>query len=413
MSLDLLFTKKQQEVLKALMSEDWFIAVLHGAVRSGKTYLNNYIFLYEVRRVAEIAKREGITNPMYILAGYTKSNIQDNVLNELSNVFGFEFKFDKFGSFELFGVKIVQTTHGTKNGVGRIRGMTAFGAYVNETSLANESVFEEIKARCSGKGARIIADTNPSHPEHWLKKNYIDSDSPSIRSFNFVLEDNTFLSQRYIDNLKASTPTGMFYDRTIKGLWVSGEGVVYPDFDITKHLIPAIDENGNHFPYWNCDEYIVGCDWGYSHYGSILVLGRIGNNWYLVEEYAEQYKEIDYWVNIALNITNRYGYIPFYCDSARPEHVDRFLREGINAINADKSIMSGIEHVAKLIKSDNFYIVKHDKDLHILKELYAYAWNDSTGLPIKENDDCLDALRYALYTHCYNPIEISNQSIFK
>ena len=77
MSLDLLFTKKQQEVLKALMSDDWFIAVLHGAVRSGKTYLNNYIFLYEVRRVAEIAKREGITNPMYILAGYTKSNIQD------------------------------------------------------------------------------------------------------------------------------------------------------------------------------------------------------------------------------------------------------------------------------------------------------------------------------------------------
>ncbi|MDX6765064.1 phage terminase large subunit, partial [Streptomyces sp. F8] len=108
-------------------------------------------------------------------------------------------------------MKIVQTTHGTKNGVGRIRGMTAFGAYVNETSLANESVFEEIKARCSGKGARIIADTNPSHPEHWLKKNYIDSDSPSIRSFNFVLEDNTFLSQRYIDNLKASTPSGMFY----------------------------------------------------------------------------------------------------------------------------------------------------------------------------------------------------------
>ncbi|OOV85840.1 terminase, partial [Oceanospirillum linum] len=66
MSLDLLFTKKQQEVLKALMSDDWFIAVLQGAVRSGKTYLNNYIFLYEVRRVAEIAKREGITNPMYI-----------------------------------------------------------------------------------------------------------------------------------------------------------------------------------------------------------------------------------------------------------------------------------------------------------------------------------------------------------
>lgn len=413
MSLDQLFTKKQQEVLKELQSNDWFIAVLHGAVRSGKTYLNNYIFLFEVRRVAQIAKELGIANPMYILAGYTKSNIQDNVLNELSNVFGFEFKFDKFGSFELFGVKIVQTTHGTKNGVGRIRGMTAFGAYVNETSLAKQEVFEEIKARCSGYGARIIADTNPDNPEHWLKKDYIDSDSPQIKSFNFTLDDNTFLSERYIENLKASTPTGMFYDRAIKGLWVSSDGVVYPDFYITKHVIQKYDEQGNPFPYWNCSEFICGCDWGYSHYGSIVVLGKYNNSWILIEEHSEQFKEIDYWVEIMQDVRKRFGNIPVYCDSARPEHVDRFIREGFNAINADKNVLSGIEFVGSLIKQDRFLIMRDgDSEMRVLKELYSYSWNEKTGQPVKENDDTLDAIRYALYTHCNNPIKFSNVGIF-
>lgn len=55
------------------------------------------------------------------------------------------------------------------NDLGRIRGMTSFGAYINEGTVANEEVFNEIKSRCSGEGARILVDTNPDQPEHWLK----------------------------------------------------------------------------------------------------------------------------------------------------------------------------------------------------------------------------------------------------
>ena len=129
----------------------------------------------------------------YILAGYSLGNIQDNILTELSNKYGFEFKFDKYNNFNLFGVKVVQTSHGSISGLGRIRGMTAFGAYINEASLANQEVFDEIKARCSGKGARIIADTNPDHPEHWLLKDYIKSGASGILSNHFSLDDNCLL----------------------------------------------------------------------------------------------------------------------------------------------------------------------------------------------------------------------------
>lgn len=392
MSLYDLYTPKQIEILKRVKDKDFFILGLHGAKRTGKTVINNDIFLRELRRVRKIANDLKIREPMYILAGVSSKTIQNNVLQELYNRYELEIKFDKHNSFTLFGVKVVQAFTGTIAGLGGIRGMTSFGAYINEASLANETVFKEIISRCSGDGARIVFDTNPDNPEHWLKKEYIDSESENIISYHFRLDDNTFLSERYIKNIKESTPTGMFYDRDIEGLWVTGEGVVYSDFDGNKHFIN--DVSGIDF-----ETYIAGVDWGYSHYGSIVVFGiDKENNWYLVEEHATQFKEIDYWVEIALGVKERYGNINFYCDSARPEHVERFRRERIRAINADKSILSGIEEVARLIKLDRFFVLS-SKVKQFKKEIYNYIWDEKTGNPVKENDDVMDAIRYAVYSH--------------
>lgn len=392
MNLNRLYTPKQIEILKRTNTEDFFILGLHGAKRTGKTVINNDIFLRELIRVRKIADKLKIKEPMYILAGVSSKTIQNNVLQEIYNRYQLDIKFDKHNSFTLFGVKVVQAFTGTIGGLGGIRGMTAFGAYVNEASLANEKVFKEIISRCSGEGARIVFDTNPDNPEHWLKKEYIDSKSENIISYHFELDDNTFLSPRYIQNIKESTPSGMFYDRDIRGLWVTGEGVVYSDFDSNKHFINDVDNI-------EFEAYIAGVDWGYSHFGSIVVFGIDKlNNWYLLEEHAKQFKEIDYWADVALDIKARYGNINFYCDSARPEHVERFRRERIRAINADKSVLSGIEEVARLIKLGRFFVVS-DKVKVFKKEIYNYVWDEKTGNPVKENDDVMDSMRYAIYSH--------------
>lgn len=392
MDLNRLYTPKQIEILKRTNTEDFFILGLHGAKRTGKTVINNDIFLRELIRVRKIADKLKIKEPMYILAGVSSKTIQNNVLQEIYNRYQLDIKFDKHNSFTLFGVKVVQAFTGTIGGLGGIRGMTAFGAYVNEASLANEKVFKEIISRCSGDGARIVFDTNPDNPEHWLKKEYIDSKSDNIISYHFELDDNTFLSPRYIQNIKESTPSGMFYDRDIRGLWVTGEGVVYSDFDSNKHFINDVDNI-------EFETYIAGVDWGYSHFGSIVVFGIDKlNNWYLLEEHAKQFKEIDYWADVALDIKARYGNINFYCDSARPEHVERFRRERIRAINADKSVLSGIEEVARLIKLGRFFVVS-DKVKVFKKEIYNYVWDEKTGNPVKENDDVMDSMRYAIYSH--------------
>ncbi|MGM0239467.1 PBSX family phage terminase large subunit [Enterococcus sp. AZ103] len=386
------YSSKQIEVLRETIKKDWFINLLHGAKRSGKTKINNDLFLFELRRVRKIADDEGIKEPMYILAGVSSSTIQKNILQELYNMYSIEPKFDKHGNFKLFGVKVVQAYTGNIGGVGAIRAMTAHGAYINETSLARQEVFGEIVSRCSGTGARILADTNPDNPEHWLKKEYIDNPTNKIKNFHFVLDDNTFLSNEYRENIKATTPSGMFWDRDILGLWVSAEGVVYQDFDANKHYIDS-----DSLP--PLSKFYCGVDWGYEHWGSIVVIGETEEGTsYLIEEHATQFQEIDYWVDIAKGIQERYGSrVSFYCDSARPEHVARFKRENINAMNADKARLSGVESVAKRIKVNKLFICR-DRVKKFRDEIYQYVWDEKKGEPIKEFDDVLDALRYAIYT---------------
>lgn len=60
-------------------------------------------------------------------------------------------------------------------------------------------------------------------------------------------------------------------------------------------------------------------------------------------------------------------------------------------------MLSGIEAVAKGFKTETLKVVV-DKVNLFKKEIFMYAWNKTTGEPVKVWDDVLDALRYAIYT---------------
>ena len=369
MDLTKLYTKRQLDVLHYIWNHDWFICGLHGAKRAGKTVVNNDTFVTELSRVRKIADRLGVDEPIYILAGTSSTSIQNNVLQELYNKYGFEPKYDKHGSFVFCGVKVVQVYTGSISGLKRARGFTAFGAYVNEASLANEIVFKEIISRCSGEGARVVWDSNPDNPNHWLNRDYIGKNDGKIIDFSFKLDDNTFLSKRYIDSIKAATPKGKFYARDILGKWTVAEGAIYADYDTKIHVVDELPD---------MRRYFAGIDWGYTHYGSIVIVGEgVDNNYYLVDGVAAQFKEIDWWVEQARKLTDIYGNIPFYADSARPEHVARFDNEGFDISNANKSVIAGIELIAKLFKEQRLY-VKRGFVPRFFDEIFQYRWKENS-----------------------------------
>ncbi|MEB3365703.1 hypothetical protein SDC49_26005 [Lactobacillus sp. R2/2] len=95
-------------------------------------------------------------------------------------------------------------------------------------------------------------------------------------------------------------------------------------------------------------------------------------NTYLIKEYTAVHKYIDYWIDVAHDIQNHYGRnITFWCDSARPEYVSMFQQANVQAINADKTVMTGIESVSKLMTTGHFLLIN--------KELISF-WMKSTSM---------------------------------
>ena len=75
------------------------------------------------------------------------------------------------------------------------------------------------------------------------------------RSSQIILQSSItrFLNQRYVDNLIATTPSGMFTERGIYGRWVIGEGAVYRDFKEDMYIKQEPE---------NFAKIYAGVDWG-------------------------------------------------------------------------------------------------------------------------------------------------------
>ncbi|MEC1613155.1 PBSX family phage terminase large subunit [Bacillus mojavensis] len=387
---------KQQEVWNSFIEEQPKILICSGAKRAGKTFVLLLTFLGHISKYQNM----GLS---FIIGGATQASIKRNILNDLELILGKELRLDKANAVEIFGNRVYCFDGANADSWKKARGFTSAGAFLNEATALHDSFVKEVISRCSFKGAMVMMDTNPENPMHTVKTDYIDKDGQrlkngrlNIRSFHFSLFDNNFLDPEYVESIVASTPSGMFTDRDIYGYWVAPEGVIYKDFKKDIHYISSKELENKQV---NFTKYFAGVDWGYEHPGSIVVIGQDDQGcFYLLEEHCKQHEEIDYWVKVAKDIKERYGNINFYCDTARPEHIVRFRREKLRALDADKAVVSGIEEVARLFKRDLFFIVE-DKVSRFKKEIFMYVWNPNTGEPVKEWDDVLDSIRYAIYTH--------------
>lgn len=391
--IDKVLNPKQQEVWNCFINEKPKILIASGAKRAGKTYVFILLFLMHIAGY----ENKGLN---FIIGGATQASIRRNVLDDMEIILGKELKLDKSNAVKIFGNKVYVFDGQNADSWKKARGFTSAGAFLNEGTALHDTFIKEVFSRCSYKGARILVDTNPENPMHPVKKDYIDNSGQTlsngrlnIKAFQFTLFDNTFLDSEYVESIIASTPSGMFTDRDIYGKWVAAEGVVYKDFNEEIHYITEEEYNQKQIK-----KKYAGVDWGYEHHGSIIVIAEdMEGKRYLIEEHAYQHKEIDDWVEIAKGVIERHGNILFYCDTARTEHISRFGKEGIKARYADKSVLSGIEVVARGFKLNELFIIENKVKL-FKDEIYNYVWDEKKDEPVKSNDDCLDALRYAIYT---------------
>ena len=215
---------KQEQVLALLKNGGLRrLNILEGSVRSGKTYVSLLLWAFW------IAVRPD--SCVYLMAGKTLAALKRNVLAPLEELFGGEEVSCSLSKKEakIFGRTVYLEGACDVRSETKIRGLTLDGAYCDELSLFPEDFFVMLLSRLSRPGAKLFATTNPDHPRHWLKQNYLDNEELDLLDLKFTLDDNIFLEKEYVEALKAEFK-GVYRDRFILGLWVAVEGRIYKEF---------------------------------------------------------------------------------------------------------------------------------------------------------------------------------------
>jgi PBSX family phage terminase large subunit len=375
------------------------INIWHGSVRSGKTIASCLAFLLAV--VA--APRSGLI----LICGRTLQTIERNILEPMQDP-------DLFGPIAKHIVHTRGSTTATILGrtvhligandarsEGKLRGLTACLALVDEATLIPQAFWTQLLARLSVPGAQLLATTNPDSPRHWLKTEYLDrAGELDLAEWHFRLADNPSLSTAYVQSLKAEY-TGLWRRRMIDGAWVVAEGAIYDMFDETKHVVAELPPIHR----W----IAAGIDYGTTNPFVALLVG-LGEDQrlYVTAEYRHDSRKAhrsltDAEYDTALRAwLQEHNVAPEWTvvDPSAASFVEQLHRTGMPGLAAaDNTVVDGIRTVASLLSSGQLLI--HNSCQGLIDELSGYSWDPKASergedAPLKIDDHGPDALRYAI-----------------
>lgn len=124
----------------------------------------------------------------------------------------------------------------------KMRSLELSGAAIEEIiENETEDFYNEIKMRIGRlphiKENLIISATNPGDPSSWQYKTFIEKNSPTTHVYYSLTEQNPFLPESYIENLKLNLDPKLAR-RMLFGEWVSiTKEVVYHAYDTTKQYL--------------------------------------------------------------------------------------------------------------------------------------------------------------------------------
>lgn len=279
--------------------------------------------------------------------------------------------------FEFFGADNDQKLRGKKRDI----------LFCNEANELDQSEFVQLVLRTTGK---VFIDFNPSDTDHFIYDIINDDKSILIKS---TYKDNPFLLKEQIEYIEDLIKV----DENYYKIYALGERPTSTT-RIYSHFKQYTEEPIEY------DSIIYSCDVGYNHAMVLLESKFIGNRVYVKELVYQSKLTVNDFIKIVkeLNLDKSNG---FYIDSARPDVIEEFQREGFyRATGANKNVKEGIDSV----KSMEVFI--HIESINIMKEYRLYSWKmnkeELLDDPVKLYDDALDALRYAVYSFKVNkPID--------
>lgn len=414
----------RKQARSILRSAEATIALWVGAVSAGKTFASLIAFLIAIRKVP-LGER-------IVIVGVTLKTIEGNIITPLQDpkIFGrisSSVIHTTGASFAIILGRYVELI-GAPNALAtaKITGATIALAYVDEAVLIPAEFWRMLVTRLRTANAHMIATTNPASANHWLLREYIKAKQlHDMVVFHFTMRDNPLyfpggaVGPSYILRMVRSN-VGMFFQRFILGLWTNAVGAIYDMFDRDIHVIrwedmPRIDRI-----------LCVGIDYGASHATSAVMLGisaevdargRPAPRLIVMDEWrhkvdpvngipsmapSDMATEIGKWLKRFHTPGDELALARIvFVDPSAKGFRDELMKARIPNVAADNDVTRGIAAVSSLLAQRRIVIT--DRCDGILEEITEYRWDPKKTLegedePLKEKDDSVDAMRYAIFS---------------
>lgn len=391
------------------------ICVAEGAIRSGKTIDHCIIAAMHL---------EVCRDKFHLASGSDVGNAKLNIGE--CNGFGLAYLFRgrcRWGKYRnneaLFinsqtGEKIVIFTGGGKsNSYKHILG-NSYGLWIateiNEHYDSDDSRESFIKVAFGRQAAAldplVLWDLNPCNPNHRIYGDYIDHyQKTGLAGYlyeHFTIDDNLSISDERREEIKAQyDPSSVWYRRDILGERCIAEGLVYPMFDRTRHVLTEKPETEG--------DYYISSDYGIQN-PNVWLLWRkergtkrwicLKEDYYSGRDARHQLTDSEL-VDRLDAMTAGINVKQVIIDPSAASMKTELHRRGYHTRNADNDVSNGISDVCSMLGAGNLAFMECCENT--IAEFGSYMWDSNAvdrgeDAPLKENDHAMDSLRYMIRT---------------
>lgn len=271
-----------------------------------------------------------------------------------------------------------------------------------------KDIYDECRMRVFDKCGDVFGTMTPLKGLTWVydEIELNEKNNPQVWCEYMEWSDNPYLDK---EEIKAMTSSVSEQDQLSRryGKFTVGEGLVYPEFDQSVHVIDPFDVPKE----WQTN---ISIDPGLTnptscHFYAVDFDGNI----YVVAEHFEAGQSVDHHVKKIFEIADEIGWkrdakgrLSALIDSAANQRTlasqksvaELFCEKGILVnTNVNKDLYSGIQRIKSLFEQrpPKIYIFKNC--VNLIRELKSYWWGDNDR-PKKTDDHALDELRYFVMT---------------
>lgn len=269
-----------------------------------------------------------------------------------------------------------------------------------------EDIYQECCMRVLDKKGEVWGTMTPLKGLTWVYENiYLNcKNNPEVWHEHIEWSDNPFLDKDEIELLTNALDKESLESRRY-GRFCKAEGLVYKEFDESKHVIEPFDIPSE----W---QDMIAIDPGLNNPTACLFCAvDYDGNIYVVAEHYEAGKDVTYHSQALHKMADKMGWykdkkgrLNAIIDSASNQRTlassksvaELFRDNGILVnTNVDKQLFGGIARMKQYFSMDRIRIFSCCTNL--IREIKSYWWREGDN-PIKKDDHCLDALRYYVMT---------------